>query len=210
MSFINLIDKAWKRTKREGGGDLRSDDGETRQEFRRDGAYDVEARPGEARLVPAEQTNQAERGRNKTRTSPGAAVTMGVTLIALVIMLTYFSLPPEQKPLQRAEAGSAVPGDRRAGGADLPEAARQPRDAHDPAGTSDSQAPSRAGQPASSPAEIEGYKLGGIMQSGDDAHALINNRSCRAGDVIDGARVIRIGQRQVVLEKNGRRIVLGM
>jgi len=65
-------------------------------------------------------------------------------------------------------------------------------------------------RPAVEPAPTAGLRLGGILQSGNEAHALINNHLVKVGDEIDGARVVAIGKYHVVLEKDGKRITLRM
>ena len=62
--------------------------------------------------------------------------------------------------------------------------------------------------------EIEPEKmywfLGGILYSDNNPAAVINKRVVCKGDVIDGARVVEINRNDVVLEKDGENIVLGL
>jgi len=50
--------------------------------------------------------------------------------------------------------------------------------------------------------------LNGIFSSGDEGYCLINNQIAKAGDVIDGARVLRINSNDVELERDGLSIKL--
>jgi len=52
------------------------------------------------------------------------------------------------------------------------------------------------------------FKLGGIMQSGGSARAIINNHLVAVGDFIDGATVVSISKHYVVLEVDHKRIHL--
>jgi len=54
------------------------------------------------------------------------------------------------------------------------------------------------------------FKLGAILQSNGTGYALINDQLVTAGDVIDGAQVVVIRKYHVVIERQGRRLVLRM
>lgn len=56
----------------------------------------------------------------------------------------------------------------------------------------------------------EPFKLGGILASDVGNYAIINKQMVSVGDEIDGARVITIDKYHVVLEKDGKRMVLRM
>jgi type II secretory pathway component PulC len=57
-------------------------------------------------------------------------------------------------------------------------------------------------EPASS------WTLSGIVMGGSKPMAIINSRGVSEGDEIDGARVIQIESRRVVIERGGERITL--
>lgn len=52
------------------------------------------------------------------------------------------------------------------------------------------------------------WTLSGIVYSGDSPMAVINGRAVREGDSIDGAQVVRVERRNVILDHEGRRITL--
>lgn len=54
------------------------------------------------------------------------------------------------------------------------------------------------------------FRLGGIIQSGGTAHALINDHMVAVGDELCGARVVSIQRNLVVLERAGKRMQLRM
>jgi hypothetical protein len=172
MSFINLISKT------------------------QDQAEDAGRKGTGAKGAELAPTEDLDQGRRRARPNPGAAVAMGITVIALVTMLTYFLIPPEQKPMQWAEADSSAEGPEQA---DQTAVAEGDQNA---AGAASSTAPAGSGSQV--------FKLGGIMQFDGVAHALINDRLTRVGDVVDGARVVSIELRRVTLEKNGQLLVLEM
>jgi len=58
------------------------------------------------------------------------------------------------------------------------------------------------------PLDPDEFKLGGILQTGDVIHAIVNNHLVAVGEVIDGAKVVDIGKYHVVLEMDGRRVTL--
>ncbi len=60
------------------------------------------------------------------------------------------------------------------------------------------------------PLDAGDFKLGGIIRSGSDSHALINDHLVSVGDQVAGARVVEIGRYHVVLEKDGQRLTLRM
>jgi ribosome-associated protein YbcJ (S4-like RNA binding protein) len=51
-------------------------------------------------------------------------------------------------------------------------------------------------------------KLGGIVQSNGQAHAIINDQMVGVGEEVAGARVLEIQRRQVILERGGQKIIL--
>lgn len=52
------------------------------------------------------------------------------------------------------------------------------------------------------------WKLSGIVYSEDDPLAIVNNRSVRVGDRINGATVVDINRREVTLDAGGSRVTL--
>ncbi len=60
------------------------------------------------------------------------------------------------------------------------------------------------------PLKAEDFRLGAILRSDGSAHVLINEQMLTIGDMIDGAEVMAIEKHHVVLEKDGRRLVLRM
>ena len=54
------------------------------------------------------------------------------------------------------------------------------------------------------------FALGAVLKNGHESRALINNEMLTVGQTIEGATVIAIEQHHVVLEKDGRRLVLRM
>jgi MSHA biogenesis protein MshK len=52
------------------------------------------------------------------------------------------------------------------------------------------------------------WRLTGIRIRGEDRTAIINGRVVRAGDDLDGAKVVEIGHGQVVLDQDRKRVVL--
>ena len=213
---MSLIDEALKRAEREQprrhGGERPGDPGPTHK--------DGPAQPAEAPQKPS--------------TRLARVAMLGIALVAAVAMVTYLSLPPEQKTPTPATAGStpaaSQPAERlgrieiekteisnRAAGA--PARPAQPRfgpqriTAPGPATQLAQEHPGRAGYPPTAPkskSRPPEFRLGGIMRSGGLANALINNRLVAAGDAIDGARVVSIEMFHVVLEKDGKQFVLRM
>ena len=64
----------------------------------------------------------------------------------------------------------------------------------------------KAGQPAAP--NVPPLVLQGITYSADDRDAMINGVTVHEGDVIEGARVVTIESRRVVLNLNGQEIIL--
>lgn len=64
--------------------------------------------------------------------------------------------------------------------------------------------------PKPPPAEPPKLALQGITYSGESSEAMINGVSLRAGEDIEGARIVTIERRAVRLDFNGREIVLRM
>ncbi|KPK81026.1 MAG: hypothetical protein AMJ81_10985 [Phycisphaerae bacterium SM23_33] len=58
------------------------------------------------------------------------------------------------------------------------------------------------------PLDPNDFKLGGILRSGDEAHAIINDHLVSVSDEVDGARVVEIQKYHVVLERDGQRLRL--
>jgi hypothetical protein len=69
---------------------------------------------------------------------------------------------------------------------------------------STSATPARARPPAE-----RRFALTAISQQDGHAVAMLNDRLVREGDAFDGIRVIRIGEAEVELEVDGRRLVIG-
>lgn len=55
---------------------------------------------------------------------------------------------------------------------------------------------------------VPSFKLGYILSSGQQRHALINGKKVKQGDLVSGARVLTINARDVELSLNGERIKL--
>lgn len=55
---------------------------------------------------------------------------------------------------------------------------------------------------------VPSFKLGYILSSGQQRHALINGTKVKQGDLVSGARVLSINARAVELSLNGERITL--
>lgn len=62
--------------------------------------------------------------------------------------------------------------------------------------------------PALAPARQDRFALTGITRAGTDWNAIINNRLVRVGDGVSGARVVRIGEEEVVLDERGETTTL--
>jgi len=71
-----------------------------------------------------------------------------------------------------------------------------------PARTPAPPAPSAAPTPAT-------FRLSAIGERDGHRVAMINDRFVQEGDVFDGARVVRIGDAEVELELEGRRVIVG-
>lgn len=66
----------------------------------------------------------------------------------------------------------------------------------------------RASKPADKPKEELKLILSGIVFNERSPMAVINKRTVRPGDIIDGARVVSIARKSVTVERNGRRFQL--
>lgn len=55
---------------------------------------------------------------------------------------------------------------------------------------------------------LEPLRLQAILRSGGNARAVINGKSLRVGERVDGARLLAIDSRSVRVERQGRRITL--
>jgi hypothetical protein len=71
--------------------------------------------------------------------------------------------------------------------------------------------PARVAAPTPAPVEpLEpAYALHAVAQRDGEPVAIVNGQLVRVGDVVEGARVVRIDAEAVELEKAGRRIVIG-
>lgn len=65
-----------------------------------------------------------------------------------------------------------------------------------------------AGKPADKPKEELKLILSGIVFNERSPMAVINKKTVRPGDMIDGARILSIDRRSVTMERNGRRFQL--
>lgn len=65
-----------------------------------------------------------------------------------------------------------------------------------------------AGKPADKPKEELKLILSGIVFNERSPMAVINKKTVRPGDMIDGARILSIDRKSVTLERNGRRLQL--
>lgn len=66
----------------------------------------------------------------------------------------------------------------------------------------------RTGKPADKPKEELKLILSGIVFNERSPMAVINKKTVRPGDMIDGARILSIDRKSVTLERNGRRLQL--
>jgi hypothetical protein len=69
------------------------------------------------------------------------------------------------------------------------------------------QPPAKTGQ-ADTPFEASHFQLGGILESSGGASAIVNNQLVSLGDEVNGAKVVVIRKYTVVLEKDGKRLLL--
>ena len=58
--------------------------------------------------------------------------------------------------------------------------------------------------------DAKDFKLGAILQSGNAAHAIVNDQLVSVGDEVDDATVVEIGKYHVVLRRDGQRVKLGL
>lgn len=157
-----------------------------------------------------DRTAPADSGR---RTGWRSAIILGTCVVLAVLTVTYLSLPQTRPnlPPEEVSAESIVPlptaasaparsgGDRQAATRPAPEPVVQPA-GEDP-GAAAPQEPVANFSP-------EQFNLGGIMESGTGAHAIVNNHLVAVGDEVEGAKVVVIRKYTVVLEKDGKRISL--
>jgi hypothetical protein len=57
---------------------------------------------------------------------------------------------------------------------------------------------------------IVGWELGGILWNEKNPSAVINKQIVRHGDIVDGARVVKIGKNLVTLEKDNIEFILNI
>lgn len=164
--------------------------------------------------------------RRKQTSLAGAAV-LGFCVVAAVGMIMYLTLPEDQRGPVEAEAGGVT--------ADLPEAQTPPGDeehrttpdkatappaiaslqqsltvAQPTETTPPSEPAAKDEQEPEAPKAVGQLTLSGILASDGKGYAIINNQMLAVGDNIDGARVVTIGKRHVVLEKDGKQFVVRM
>ena len=212
-----------------------------------DTADQARGEPGPPELHAGPFGRPPSRGRGGLR----AALILATFVIAGVGLMTYLSLPAEDKPPASVQAEPTPSSSAGTGKADpaghtthaepghraitpsqqrpqalfpyrnlllktLAEMQRQsramrpPRHLPQPSQPQPTSPPPVTTRPAVEPTPAVSFRLGGILQSGNEAHALINNHLVKVGDEIDGARVVAIGKYHVVLEKDGKRITLRM
>ena len=164
------------------------------------------------------------------------AVVLGLVVIATVAAVMYYSLPPERQAPAHARAarptGAEADVDRtvavmadyrpqpRPGGRAAPPARPLATDDEPLGGPPPARAagspPPVPPQPDPPPAEAtetdplnpSDFTLGAILQSGDQAHALINDHLVSVGDEVGAARVVAINKYSVVLERDGKTLLL--
>lgn len=68
----------------------------------------------------------------------------------------------------------------------------------------------RVAPAASQPQQVPGWRLSAIVFSNSLPLAIINAKTVKVGDVVDGAKVVRIDQKKVTLLYNGSNIEIKM
>jgi hypothetical protein len=172
----------------------------------------------------------------KDQTSLRGASALGVCVIASVAVIMHLTLPPEQQSPVEAKAGGATATLE----TQTPTANEETKAAPDKtsekftvaalqhaiADILDSSTAQTSGNTSPEPVEtvqpdtdernaedkpkVIQFTLSGILASGDEGYAIVNNQMVTVGDNIDDAKVITIGKHHVVLEKDGKRLTLRM
>ena len=65
-----------------------------------------------------------------------------------------------------------------------------------------------AGRKPAGTVQLSQFRLGGIVNGPSGPSAILNGRLVRTGDTVGGAKIVRIGPREVELEKDSRRFVV--
>ena len=175
---------------------------------------------------------EGQSGSGNRQAGPGPSIRKAAVLVAIAVggvgALLYVSQVPEHSPPRSVQAENESPATAPAtcpSDSDAaPGAEGLERQAQPPAETPPAEPttqPAVAAEPTEPEVQVQGaptaedpdeqkasFELGGIMQSGGVANAIVNNHLVAVGDEIDGARVVSIDKHHVVLDLDGKRIVL--
>ncbi|MGB2821589.1 MAG: hypothetical protein WBF17_11445 [Phycisphaerae bacterium] len=124
-------------------------------------------------------------------------------LLTAGVSLTGLLLPKRRMPVAGGTAADALGDVRPAAFGAL----RRAGDEHHRSGPSAGK-PDRENQPQDPNAS--GLRISGIMGGPKVDVAIINGRPVSKGQTVNGAKVVRVGRREVEMEKDGRRFTVGM
>lgn len=148
--------------------------------------------------APSEQTSQSSPA---ARRDPKAVVILLVVLIATALLAASHLFPRKNIPAKSSDGGLASKSEELPA---LPSAIFQQPKSSAAAGASPAQE-----QEEKKPAPPE-FVLNGIMYLEGNPRAIINDVMVEAGDIVGGARVVKIEKKSVLLQHNGAEISLDL